>query len=185
MLVYVNLNFNNMYNCKLTLFNYQIKSLTLFYNLFIISNIFFIRIRGFSYLYFNYFNFFDLLFKNKFYIYFKIIKKLIKKFSFNSFLVNFSNSNILLWKKNFNKVNITNYDYFKFEYYTNLFFIRKLNFLKFSNFFKFLLYWLPLKIINYYCLLCFTFGYKNNLLHDCHTFWIQIKSHKLLFKYHI
>lgn len=96
MLVYVNLNFNNMYNCKLTLFNYQIKSLTFFYNLFIINNIFFIRIRGFSYLYFNYFNFFDLFFKNKFYIYFKIIKKLIKKFSFNSFLVNFSNSNILL-----------------------------------------------------------------------------------------
>lgn len=185
MLIHLNYNFHNNYNCKFTLFNYQLKSFNLFNNIFIIKNLFFLRIVGLNYLNFTYFNFFDLFFKNKLYIYFKIIKKLIKKFSFNSFLVNFGNSQIFLWKKTLNTVNLINYDYSKFEYYTNLVFYKKLNFLKFSNFFRFLMYWLPLKIINYFDLLCFSFGYKNNFLHDNHCFWVQIKYHRLLFKYHI
>ncbi len=185
MLIYVKKNFSPLNSYKMFLSNYVYTCFNLFLNFFIIYNLFFFKIIFNFTRMFDYFNFFNIFFKNKLYIFTQLQKTLMRKYSFNRFVVRYTDYTLItLTKQNVFYLQHS-LCWKKFAFKIKVIYFRKLNFLKFDNFFFYLLYWSPLHVINYYNLLTPTFGYKSNFLHQLHHVWVHTKLYITLFKYHL
>jgi len=139
MLIYVKSNFSTISSIKSYLHNYLYKSFTLFMNLFIIYNLFYQKIIFNFCKFFDYFTLFDIFFKNKLYIVTKLQKNVMRKYSFNRFLVRYTDlcvSNII--KTDSLISGYTNLQEFSFK--LRVIYFKKLNFLNLNNFFIYLLY---------------------------------------------
>lgn len=182
MLVYVNKNFKkfNTINSVVSSFFYKINSIFTFYRLSV--NYFFFKLYFFNWDVFGFFFFLKLFFKNNLNILFFCLKKTIKKYSFKGYVANSSSSFVNLIS---NDVNGLSLNYGLGFSYLRLINIRVLNYLKFKNFFKFLLYIMPLKILNYITLYNQSFGYRKNFIDSFHVFWFSIKTHKYFLNYHL
>lgn len=167
MLIYLNRNFKKFNsNCSvISNFFYKINSIFVFYKMSI--SYFFFKLYRFNLDITNFFYFLKLFFRNNLNIIFFYFKKVIKKYSFNGYVSNSSSSFVNLIYNDIGGLN-TNYA-LSFSYF-RLLNIKTLNYLKFKNFFKFLLYILPLKILNYITIYNQSFGYNGNFIDPLHIF---------------
>lgn len=182
MLIYLNKNFKkfNTISSVTSNFFYKLNSIFFFYKNSV--NYFFFKIYCFNLDIFNFFFFLKIFFKNNLNILFIYLKKNIKKYSFKSYVANSSSSFVDLIYKD--KGNL--YLNYKFQInHLRLINIKVLNYLKLKNFFKFLLYILPLKILNYITLYNQSFGYRKNFIDSLHVFWFSIKTHRYFLNYHL
>jgi len=87
----------------------------------------------------DYYNFFNIFFKNKLYIFTKLQKQLMKKYSFNSFIMRYTDDVVLQISNDTStlkhELHIT-----KFQFKQKVIYFKKLNFLKLDNYFFYLLY---------------------------------------------
>lgn len=140
MLTYVKSNFSYFNSYKLYLSNYIYTCFNLFLNFFIIYNLFFFKLINNFIRLFDYFNFFNIFFKNKLYIFTRLQKNLMQKYSFNRFVARYTDYAILdLTKKNsFSTITLVDFKLFSFK--TKVLYFKKLNFLTLDNYFFYLLY---------------------------------------------
>lgn len=185
MLIYVKSNFSYFNSYKLYLSNYIYTCFNLFLNFFIIYNLFFFKLINSFVKMFDYFNFFNIFFKNKLFIFTKLQKNLMRKYSFNRFVVRYTDMTLIGMSSDKLFYTTTFIDFKLFNFKHKVIYFKKLNFLNLGNYFFYLLYWLPLHIINYYTLLSPTFGHKSHFLHEYHHVWIHTKLALTMFKYHI
>ena len=182
MLIYLNKNFKNFNTTRLVIlsFFYKLNSIFFFYK--ISFNFFFFKLNCFNLDVLNFFFFLKLFFKNNLNILFFSLKKTIKKYSFSRYVSNSSSSFINLIYKD---TDVKSINYGLSFSYLRLFNIKVLNYLKFKNFFKFLLYILPLKILNYITIYNQSFGHRKNFIDNFHCFWFSVKTHKYFLTYHL
>lgn len=183
MLIYLKTNFNNIHYYRLNYFNYYLKLFSLLKIFKIINCLHNVNSLTKTSLIFNYYNLFNIFFKNQIYIYNKFIKKSMFRLSFKPFITNLFISDLFIIDENysFNKIST----FLTKSIFLKIVIIKKLNYLKLKKFFKFLLYWLPLKIFNYYSILNYSFGIKSNFINEFHWLVLLFKNQKFFLKHHI
>lgn len=185
MLVYMRstLSINNSFN--IFLYNYKFKTILIFQNINLMFHLYISRLLLKFIPFFEYYMILSLFFKNNWTNYINVMKNCIRKYSFSRFVSNYTDQVSLTIKSD----NLTNMKVISQTYSTNYIYalikLQKLNFLKLSNFFVYLLYIIPLIILNYYSLLSWTFGHSSNLRHVLHGIWSINPIHTTIFKYHL
>lgn len=183
MLIYLKSNFNSIHYYRLNYFNYYFKTFSLLKIFKLINCLNLITILTKTSTIFNFYNLFNTFFKNQIYIYNKFIKKSMFRCSFKPFITNLFISDLFIINENYDYNNVS--IYITKSIFLKIVIIKKLNYLKLRKFFKFLLYWLPIKLFNYYSILSASFGIKSNFINDFHWFVLLFKNQKFFLKHHL
>lgn len=183
MLIYLKTNFSIINYYRINYFNYYFKLFTLLKIFTLINSLHRVFVLRQGSIFFNFYKALDIFFKNQFYIYNKFIKKTMFRCSFKPFITNLFISDLFLINEDYSYLNISKF--LTKSIFLKVVIIKKLNYLKLRKFFKFLLYWLPLKIFNYYSLINYSFGIKSNYISEFHWLVLLFKNQKFFLKHHI